>query len=330
MYRRMGFGEPTGLESPAESTGMFKPPSRWSGFSAASLCIGQEIAITGIQLANAYCAIANGGNLMQPRLVRKIVSQAGETVEEFEPIVKRRVLEPGIARWLRQMLLGVVEGGTGQLAAMADYTAGGKTSTAQKANPRGGYFMEKVVTSFVGIAPMSDPRIVLYVAVNEPKGDEKTLYGGKVAAPYWAVIMDRVLKHLKVPPDKKPALAIAPVVERALASSTSPMAAKSSGLFPGRPSLQTAIVPLLPESCSVTGPGSGFMTTGSSSTSLFPPILPDFRGKTLREVACRARDMNLQAMFEGNGIAIAQEPLPGTPIDTSKIILVRFSALDRR
>ncbi|HQB82158.1 MAG TPA: penicillin-binding transpeptidase domain-containing protein, partial [Candidatus Rifleibacterium sp.] len=196
-YKKFGFGDPTGAEVVAESNGIFRAPSKWSAFSPSSISIGQEMTVTGLQLVQAYSAIANGGNLIRPRLIKRITSQDSEIREDFEPEIVRRVISPEIARTLRRMLMGVVEGGTGKMAMLEDYTAGGKTSTAQKANPRGGYFNDKVVVSFMGMIPAMDPRIVLLVAVNEPKGDERTLFGGKVTAPAFARIADRVLKHLK-------------------------------------------------------------------------------------------------------------------------------------
>ncbi|MFZ5950481.1 MAG: peptidoglycan D,D-transpeptidase FtsI family protein, partial [Candidatus Rifleibacteriota bacterium] len=206
-YKLFGFGDTTGIEAPGEITGVLNPPSRWSGFSAASLCFGQELTTTAVQLVAAYSAIANGGIMVKPHMLKKISSPDNDISQDIKPIQVRRVISAETAKWLRKMLLGVVEDGTGELARLEDYTLGGKTSTAQKANPRGGYFNEKVVTSFIGMAPAMNPKIVLYVGVNEPKGDEKTLFGGKVAAPYFARMLDRVLKHMKVPPDRKNSLA---------------------------------------------------------------------------------------------------------------------------
>ncbi|RCK81330.1 MAG: Cell division protein FtsI [Peptidoglycan synthetase] [Candidatus Ozemobacter sibiricus] len=327
MYKNLGFGEPTGLEVPGESAGILYPPSRWSGFSAASLCIGQEIAVTGLQLVRAYSAIANGGWLMQPRIVKKLYSPNHDIQEEFGPQPIRRVFGPNVAHRLRKMLASVVENGTGRLAALPEYTVGGKTSTAQKPNPRGGYFWEKVITSFIGIAPIQEPRIVLYVAVNEPKGDEKTLYGGKVAAPAFAAILDRILKHLKVPPDKTPPPALATATPQIAQASTAreisflslmsaPVlpVAEAAEPPPGPPAIVTAPQPASPAS----GPASG-------SADTLPGVVPDVRGMPLREAARRLAGLHLPVAYEGDGLAVAQTPPPGTPLAQCSQIVVRFS-----
>ncbi|MBF0545255.1 MAG: PASTA domain-containing protein [Candidatus Riflebacteria bacterium] len=202
LLHELGFGAPTEIEAPSETQGLLYPPSKWSGLSAASLSIGQEIAITGIQLVRAYSAIANGGWIMRPHLVKSIVSQNNDMKEDFEPEKLRKVFSDSLAEKLRRLLIGVVEHGTGEAARVEGYSVGGKTSTAQKANPAGGYYSEKVVTSFVGIVPGNKPRFVLFVAANEPKGEEKLLMGGKVAGPVFGIIADRILKYLRVPPEK--------------------------------------------------------------------------------------------------------------------------------
>lgn len=131
-YKNFGFGDPTGVEVVSESTGILKPPSKWSAFSPSSLCLGHELAVTGMQLVQAYSAIANGGLLVKPKLIKRISSQDNEMKEEFETEVVRRVLSPELAKTLREMLMGVVEGGTGRLAKVKDYTAGGKTDLQLK------------------------------------------------------------------------------------------------------------------------------------------------------------------------------------------------------
>ncbi|NLI76950.1 MAG: PASTA domain-containing protein [Candidatus Riflebacteria bacterium] len=342
MYKNLGFGEPTGLEVPAESSGIFLPPSRWSGFSAASLCIGQEIAVTGLQLARAYSAIANGGWLMQPRLVKKLVSHAGDIKDEPQPQPIRRVFPPAVAYRLRRMLMGVVEGGTGSLAALQEYTVGGKTSTAQKANPKGGYFWDKVNTSFIGLAPVNEPRIVLFVAANEPRGDDRTLFGGKVAAPYFARILDRILKYLKVPPDKHsgqgPAAMAAsgetgsPAREvsflNLVAASALPVANAADTPTPTPSAVAPAPGARPASSATPTGstPASGPVAPAwNGPPAAAGPTLPDFRGMTLRDVAAGLKRLGLKGQFEGSGLAIGQTPPPGTPLAGCDHLVIRFS-----
>lgn len=307
-YKKFGFGDPTGVEVLTESNGIFKPPSRWSGFSATSLSIGQEMAVTGLQLVQAYSAIANGGVLVKPRLLRRISSSDSDIRQEFSREEIRRVLPSETARWLRRMLMGVVEGGTGKLALLENYTVGGKTSTAQKANPKGGYFNEKVVVSFIGMAPALDPRIVLFVACNEPKGDERTLFGGKVTAPSFARITDRILKYLKVPPD------------RSLTA-----AAREEQLLKLQRSIVKKEIIKLPDMLSEKPAGTASATVTAEAPGTGGNSVPDLRGKSLRQAMQLVNSLELKAVFEGEGIVISQTPQPGKPVPETKILKITLS-----
>ncbi len=304
-YKKFGFGEPTGAEVVAESNGILRAPSRWSAFSPSSLSIGQEMTVTGLQLVQAYSAIANGGTLIKPRLIKRITSQDSEIREDFGPETVRRVISPEIARSLRRMLMGVVEGGTGKMAMLEDYTAGGKTSTAQKANPRGGYFNEKVVVSFIGMIPAMNPRIVLLVAANEPKGDERTLFGGKVTAPAFARIADRVLKHLKVPPDRS--LTLEEREEQLL---------KNNKITVKQEIIK---LPNLISQMQVSVASSSILASDTCE------LVPDLRGQSLKAAIQTINRRELKAIFEGNGVVIAQQPPPGRPLPNSRILRVKLS-----
>ena len=307
-YKKFGFGDPTGVEVLTESNGIFKPPSRWSGFSATSLSIGQEMAVTGLQLVQAYSAIANGGILVKPRLVRRISSPDSDIHQGFSREEVRRVLPEETAKWLRRMLMGVVEGGTGKLALLENYTVGGKTSTAQKANPKGGYFNDKVVVSFIGMAPALDPRIVLFVACNEPKGDERTLYGGKVTAPSFARIADRVLKYLKVPPDR-----------------SLTVAAREQQLLKLQRSIVKKEIIKLPDRSSEPSENAASTTSAAETNKTVTNSVPDLRGKSLRQAMQMVNQLELKAVFEGEGVVIGQVPSPGRPIPETKILKITLS-----
>ncbi len=304
-FKNFGLGDPTGIEVLSESPGILKPPSRWSGFSATSMCIGQELAATSMQLVQAYSAIANGGTLVKPRLVKRISSPDGDINQEFKTEELRRVISPQTAKWLRQMLMGVVETGTGKQARIDDYTVGGKTSTAQKANPAGGYFNEKVVVSFIGMAPAIEPKIVLLVAVNEPKGDEKTLYGGKITAPAFARISNRILKYMKVPPDRT-------ITTAAREKQLLQMTEQSQTLQ------QTATNPANLDSASKTADIAAENAEKSGN-------LPDFTGFSLRKAMRNINSMNLKGIYEGHGIVIKQSPSPGKPVPASKIVTLTLT-----
>lgn len=291
-YRKFGFGQPTLVEVPSESSGIFHPPSRWSSFSPSSLAIGQELAVTGLQLVQSYAVIANGGLLVRPKLIKTISSPDQDISQETEPKIIGRVIPASIARWLRKMLMTAVENGTGRQASLDDYTIGGKTSTAQKANPQGGYFNDRVVVSFIGMAPAIEPKVVLLVAVNEPKGDSRTLYGGRIAAPSFGTIMNRVLQHLKVPPDKSHSLT-----------------AKQHQLMRQNQLAKTD--------------ARNLAKTHEASTP--PGKVPDLRGQTIKQALNKLSSLKLKGILEGNGIVMSQQPAPGTPIPDNGILMLSLS-----
>jgi cell division protein FtsI/penicillin-binding protein 2 len=191
---RFGFGRPTGIDFPGESPGIVLPEDKWSGSSIGNIPIGQGIAVTPIQMASAYAAIANRGVLTRPHLVDHI---GGST--SARP-ARRRIVSAWVASELMGMLKNVVAEGTGTLAAVPGYQVAGKTGTAAKPDPHGGYSDTRYVASFVGIVPASRPRLVILVSVDEPKG---AIWGGVVAAPAFAQIAKFDLQYLDggVPPD---------------------------------------------------------------------------------------------------------------------------------
>jgi cell division protein FtsI/penicillin-binding protein 2 len=190
---RFGFGRQTGIDFPGESAGLVLPLERWSGSTIGNVPIGQGIAVTPIQMAAVYAAVANGGEWVQPHLVERIAGRARPHVE------RRRVMTPTVNAEVKAMLADVVhEGGTGTLAAIPGYTVAGKTGTAQKPDGLGSYSSYKYVASFVGMVPATKPRLVVLVMVDEPQG---AIFGGVVAAPAFADIAKFDLQYLEVPPD---------------------------------------------------------------------------------------------------------------------------------
>jgi cell division protein FtsI (penicillin-binding protein 3) len=190
--RRFGFGRKTGIDFPGESRGIVKRPEEWSGSSIGNVPIGQGIAVTPIQMAAAYGAIANGGIWRQPHLVDRIEGSERVTTK------RRRVLSEQTAQQLTRMLRGVVEEGSGTYARVPGYRVAGKTGTAAKPDPNGGYSDTRYVASFVGFAPASRPRLVVLVTVDEPRG---AIWGGTVAAPPFAAIAHFALQYLEIQPD---------------------------------------------------------------------------------------------------------------------------------
>jgi cell division protein FtsI (penicillin-binding protein 3) len=187
---RFGFGSRTGIDYPGESRGLL--PSYWSGSTIGTVPIGQGVSVTGIQLASAYAAIANGGEWIQPHLVDHVAGSPPARPK------RRRILAPGVDYQLRTMLRGVVsDQGTAELAAIPGYAVAGKTGTAQKPGPNG-YIPGAYVATFVGMVPASRPRLLVLVTIDEPHGQ---IYGGLVAAPAFEQIASFDLQYLEVPPD---------------------------------------------------------------------------------------------------------------------------------
>jgi cell division protein FtsI/penicillin-binding protein 2 len=189
---KFGFGQTTGVDFPGESPGIVLPPDKWSGSTIGNVPIGQGIAVTPVQMAAAYGAIANGGIWSRPHLVDHVAGGSRPSLG------RKRLVSASTAAQLMVMLKDVVAEGTGQYAAMPGYQVAGKTGTAQKPDSRGGYATGRYVASFVGIVPASRPRFVILVAVDEPRG---AIWGGTVAAPAFQQIARFDLQYLEVPPD---------------------------------------------------------------------------------------------------------------------------------
>ncbi|MDO8525510.1 MAG: penicillin-binding transpeptidase domain-containing protein [Candidatus Omnitrophota bacterium] len=188
-----GFREKTGLDLPGEVVGINRPLSKWSGVSMYAIPMGQEVTTTAIQLACAISVIADNGYLVKPRIVKEILDDKGRVIKEFPPVLRRKVLSTGTVLKMRSILMGVVTSGTGRKAGMKDYTAGGKTGTAQKVEPGGVYSHDKFVGSFIGFAPVDNPILAVAVYIDEP---HPVYYGGDVAAPVFKNVVDDSLKYL--------------------------------------------------------------------------------------------------------------------------------------
>ncbi len=192
---RFGFGHETGIDFPGESEGIVLPTSEWSGSTIGNVPIGQGIAVTPIQMASVYAAIANGGVAIEPHLVGRVDEQDRAKPE------RRRIISSETAHELTAMLRDVVRKGSGTAAQVAGYSVAGKTGTAAKPDPvLGGYSDSKYVSSFVGFVPSTRPRLCVLVTVDEPRG---AIWGGAVAAPAFAKIAEFALQYLEVPPDQR-------------------------------------------------------------------------------------------------------------------------------
>jgi len=327
--RSFGIGSRTGVELPGEERGLLQPPDSWSGISIGEMAIGQEAAVSPLQMVTMYSAVANGGILIEPRIVRDVF--AGARHEALTPAAGRRVLSKQTAEKLRQMLTEVVEHGTGKGAQLGGYTAAGKTGTAQKIGSNGTYSSGLHIGSFVGFAPASNPVVTILVVIDSPEG---AYYGSDVAAPVFRSIAEQTLSYLDVPQDNpsrwpqvitpKPAgtldqkqehlVGLLPTDRESPRAVTSPVREASfsdsqtpGGTFPSPP----------PEG----GLGARTVLLGDG-----PMVtVPDFTGWTARRVAQESEKIGLDLRVVGSGLAVEQNPLAGFKVPAGTRVWVRMA-----
>jgi cell division protein FtsI (penicillin-binding protein 3) len=194
--RRFGFGERAGIPLPGESSGLLRKTDKWTPVSPASISIGQEIGVTPLQIVRAVAAVATGGLLIQPRIVQRVIDDEGNIIDEPARHEPKRVMSEKSAAVLNEILKNVVSRGTGEKAALAEHVVAGKTGTAQKAG-RGGYMPGHYIGSFAGYVPADQPRLVMLVVIDEPRGQH---YGGTVAAPVFREVAEASLRYMGVAP----------------------------------------------------------------------------------------------------------------------------------
>jgi cell division protein FtsI (penicillin-binding protein 3) len=190
-FRDLGFGMPLGVPLPAEAAGTLREPRQWSKQTSASILMGYEVAVTPLQLVTAYSAIANGGELLEPHLVKEIRSSEGKVVYTAEPTVVRRVMSFDVSRTIQQMLLAVVQEGTATKADLATFDVAGKSGTARRTSEGEGYTAGNYTASFVGLFPGNDPQYVVLVKLDSPQGAHYA--GGDIAAPVTQIVLRAAL-----------------------------------------------------------------------------------------------------------------------------------------
>lgn len=196
MLLNFGFGRPTELPLPGESSGILAPPARWSARSKATIAFGQEISVSALQMMQAATALANGGLMLKPHVVKKIVSPQGEPIREFTREPVREVLSPDVARAVLEMMeTATEEGGTARRGRVEGVRISAKTGTAQVQDSATGTYSESnFVASYLGIFPTEDPQLIVYVVINNPKG--KAYYGGQIAAPVFRGVAEDLIGYL--------------------------------------------------------------------------------------------------------------------------------------
>src|SRR5437588_8536988 len=203
--RRFGFGERTGIELPGEIGGLIRPPRAWSKISITRIPMGHEVGVTPLQMTVAMAVIANGGKLITPRIIKSITTPEGKTISSLSPVELRQVISPETAREIGDALRGVVsDRGTAAAAAVPGFTIAGKTGTAQKVDPRGGYEQGKYVVSFAGYLPADHPEFVGLVVLDDAHTSKPELnYGGLIAGPIFSRVAEKAARYLALEPHEE-------------------------------------------------------------------------------------------------------------------------------
>jgi len=303
--RRFGFGQPTGIDLPGEEKGLTKPAAQWSGISIGAISMGQEVGVTPLQIVRMVSAIANGGILYRPYVVREVRDPQRGVLAHTEPSGQRIVSEK-TALDMQGMLEKVVTDGTATSAKLEGYRAAGKTGTAQKIDATGRYSATKFIASFAGFAPASNPSIAMVVVVDEPVGQ---FYGGEVAAPIFKTIAEQILHYEKIPPDIQDYaphyVAVPPRRQAPSAPIAKPVNSEDWRIVnAGLPGSQPANPPY--ESGEI--------------------VVPDFRGQSLRQFIEECKKLGLNFHADGSGRTAEQYPPAGAKVGLGTMVRIRLSS----
>ncbi|MEO5925205.1 MAG: penicillin-binding protein [Bryobacteraceae bacterium] len=359
-YQKLfGFGQKTGIPLPGETPGILRPIEKWTKSSIGSLAMGHETGVTSIQLVRAGAVIANGGLMVKPRIVVS-TQRPGQEPEKAPQEQAVRILKPETAIQMRQMMEGVVLEGTGRKAVLQGYTSGGKTGSAQIYDPATGTYTHTYNASFLGFAPVSNPRVVIAVTLHGTGGGSAG-YGGARAAPVFREVALSALRTFDVPkdlPDKdilrsskaKPESDLADAgPDDGFVTMAAATLAAAEGTSPGFAPVYSDGGDVAPAKgrraasgrsqvvSSVTQPlvrGGTPVPTGASSMGQRPfftetprPVgdsVPDFRGKTTRDVIQESTAKGVPVEVFGSGLAMRQDPPPGVALRPGVTVKVQF------
>ena len=305
--RDFGFGMPTGVALPGEASGVLREPSRWSRQSAASLAVGYEVSVTPLQLATAYAAVANGGELLQPTIVQEIRESDGTVVYSHTRRVVRRVMKPDVAAKVRKMMVGVVQGGTAKGAALVNFTLAGKTGTARRVDPGHGY-AGAYTASFVGLFPAEKPEYVILVKVDGPR---ETIYGATAAAPVLKIVLEAAIASRDAALDRR-SLTTSPSLASTVDSEPSPAANKTNTSEVVRRAADSASVRFdLP------------LAAAGADSKRTPPRargIPDVEGLPMRQAVRELHRAGFRVRLSGFGTASGTLPAAGSQANAGTVV----------
>lgn len=323
--RAFGFGEHTGIELPWESHGMLQPVEDWHSYMIGPIAIGQGIGVTPLQLVTAVSAIANGGLLYKPKIVADVRhgDRPAHVLGEGDIGEARRVIRPEVAATMRQLMEGVVLKGTGTKAHLDGWTAAGKTGSAQRIDPvTGRYSTSQLIASFTGFAPINNPAVAILVSLDSVGHHE----GGEVAAPVFKRIAEQVLGYLDVPRD----VPLNPkLMQAAYTKSSGHDASALEDFAPVDFSGQPDPLPVESQ------PAAAYQKQHAQSKAEAITVavdqggdmqVPDFSGKTMRDVTTACLQLGFDPALVGSGLATDQSPSPGAKARRGTKVTVRFGA----
>jgi len=339
--RAFGFGEKTDISLPGEEVGIVIPEKEATDLNIATMSIGQSIAVTPIQLLTASSAVANGGVLLKPTLVKAIQDQSGKVIKEFQPEPVRRVISSNTARLMMSLLTNVVVKGTGKNAFVDGYGAAGKTGTAQVVGP-GGYVEGKYVSSFIGFSPADDPQLAILVMVAEPQGG--IYFGSQVAAPSFKAIAQDSLRYMMVPEraglekPKSPFVFEEPVLKVTVPDVVHfPLEDARKILSRNGFKVQTSgrgdvVGSQVPKAGAVVSGGTTVVLElqqpGKDNAGTV--AVPDLRGLTIKEAGALLEKLGLHLNPAGTGLATSQQVAPGKKVAKGSTVTVEFKSPDEK
>jgi len=327
---RFGIGQPTGIDLPGENHGLFRRVEDWSANSIGSIAIGQEVSVTPMQVATFVSAIANGGLIYRPHVIKEIgagASNAGFEQTANRDVAPHRAIDASVAATLRELMQGVVLEGTGKPAQLSGYTDAGKSGTAQKIDPATGrYSPDKYVTSFVGFAPVNEPELTVVVVLDSPVGAH---HGGDVAGPVFRRVAEQVLNYMNVPHDGPEVTSTQMAASRADVQSSEPDAPADARSNGGKKShtgtSEPDVAGIAGHDPAPSSPEAPTVQFGGEAGV----IVPSLSGQSVRDVTEECSKLGLTPVLVGNGIALEQTPNAGAQVVRGSRIVVRFGRLGR-
>ncbi len=314
--RAFGFGIKTGVSLPGEARGILHNPANWSKSTLPTMAIGYGVSVTGVQLASAYCAVANGGLLLQPKIVKSVVKNDGSVHAASRTIV-RRVMSERTADTLLGVFAGVVDRGTGRKAAVSGFNVAGKTGTAWKTREDGRGYTRNYRSSFVGMFPAEQPEIVVLVMIDEPK--THGFYGGSVAAPVFHKIVRRLVHFPDGPVESVP-------------ESEDGLPLHLASIKPNAGSNRESYVSSLNYSelmrkdmLPISGDWEIERPFADSRPDLLQITLPSVVGLSIREAVKTLAEQGIEATIVGKGYVRRQIPAPGRMVYSGDRCLIECS-----